>query len=701
MAKLVDVLPGETIDAFAKRCNISLQVILDNNQDLDELSGKTLTGTGALPQFRKNWLSGVKQLKVPDDTVVNVPAQTAVAGPPPAPEPLSNLQNKEFNWLTYETLFNQRPYRKTNQAYKLGLYRIPLDKIKIFLRDNVDNKIVKNLSEFFFPLLNPSDLAGISKSFWGWKNDNGKPSQVSGNPSVIYASRSQNNLVLETFAVLPYNFEDNGNGSNAIGTKETTAFSNRLQKLKPELKFWKTASRSLVVDLKPVIIRKPKGKTWQAIKVDPFGWQYAEMPAKEDDKVGLYERKRNLKDEHNKGTQFNLSDKSVTPFGLKTGVQYVGWVNQQGVHKDKLEENSVIACLRSDLIIEMDKKAGRSDPASDPDLLIQTELLSVTEKDPNQIYEFGDGIQVRDFSVLSRDKMYIPPISIPFIGKDFKSLSRRFENVTDKTWRENWCAWYGESLGKAKAILLLRYGLQMGSPNAQNFLLEFDKSKGPSGTPAPTGRVVIRDVGDMYLHREVLWAKLGGKGLPPQEDNKKTELKTLDSKIIQYECTVLTQGSQEEDWRGYVPYETGSLYEASYGPRGTQFHWNRFSTLSKGSSVYMPSQLGTDPDAYSQGWQEVLAAMCEWGIAHDKSYVKYIEDKLNLKLTTTDPQKDADLICWDDFPKPDRYRVLKPDDKDSADRFYKEDLAFEEQQAKKLHKILAGQTGQDKIRALK
>ncbi len=700
MPKLEKILKDETFSQFAERFKVSLDDLLKLNQHVSELKGKTVGKTSVQRKLLENltFSAETEELYVPD-TAVSTEVEIEL---PQVPEPLINLKNDGFNWLTYETLFNQRPYRKTNQECKLGLYRIPFGKIKIFLRENADDKIVKSLTEFFFPLLNPPDLSKISKTFWGWKNDSGKNLSAKGTKhSALYISRSKNNLELGTFAVLPYNYEDNGKGSNAIGTKGITNFGTTLGKVKPELKFWKTASRSLVVDLKPLIKKKPKGKTWQNIKVDSFDWKYAEMPAVEEDKIGLFERQKNLKDEHNKNTQFKLSDKSIDPFGLKTGVQYVGWVNQQGVHKDKLEENSIIACLRSDLIVEMDKKAGRKNPASDPDLIIQTELLSITEKDPSGIFEFGDGIQVRDFTVLNREKIYIPPISIPFIGKDFETLSRRFEYVTDKNWRDNWSRWYGESLGKAKAILLLRYGLQMGSPNAQNFLLEFNPPQGSSGTPVPTGRVVIRDVGDMYLHREVLWAKLGGKGLPPQEIQQKTELKTLDSKIIQFECLELTKGSPQEEWRNYVPYETGSIYEKSYGPRGTQFHWNRFSTLSKGSSVYMPSQLGTDPDAYSKNWQEVLAAMCEWGIAHNKSYVKYIEESLKLKLTTDDPQNEKHLICWDDFPKAERYRTLKPDDKDSADKYYKEDLAFEEMQAKKLHNILAGKTGQDKIRDMK
>jgi hypothetical protein len=76
-----------------------------------------------------------------------------------------------------------------------------------------------------------------------------------------------------------------------------------------------------------------------------------------------------------------LCVRSIVICGVMTGVQFVGWVDQVGVHKDRLEENSVIACLRSDLIAEMDKSAGR-DPSTDPDLLVQTELLSLTGSGP-------------------------------------------------------------------------------------------------------------------------------------------------------------------------------------------------------------------------------------------------------------------------------------------------------------------------------
>lgn len=623
------------------------------------------------------------------------------SGPVPpglAREPLLGFNNEEYNWLTYETLFNQRPYRKTNQRCEMGLYRIPLKNIKIFLRDDVDQDVLKQLADAFFPDLDPNLVLALSNADWPWKKklpDLCNPQS----PALVVANRSQNILYLKQFAILPFNAEDNDQTSDAIGKKSPTGWGLQLTKLRPapdmSWGFWKTASRSCVVKVKRV---KNKNARWQDLlglslweswdytKEDPPSAEVlkrAETVELYQSYMGVKERGAVLSTEAQRGQAFRLSDVRDC-FSIKTGVRWVGNVDQKGKHKDKLEENSIVACLRSDLIIAFDRQAGRNQKA-DKDISIQTELLSITERDMIRAdgkEAFGDGIQVRDLSVLSPDKIYFPPLSIPFVGLDLKSLKRRYDGVNDPAWCELWKKCYAERLGRAKAMLLLRYGLQMGSPNAQNFLIEFNRPSGADGTPTPTGKFVFRDVGDMYLHREVLWARLGGVGLPPQEIDERTRLRELNSKIIKFECEDLAHVYS------YYPQETGSLYEIEYGPRGTRFLWHRFSTLSKGSSVENPSPIGTDPDAYSRGWPLVLRTMCDWGLAHNRSYVNYLSTTLGLDFG----------INWDEAPQPDRYTALSEIDVQRADQYYKADLKWEEQAADKVHNILKRQEGQDAIK---
>src|SRR5262249_41075974 len=67
-------------------------------------------------------------------------ARSQQTGPKPnqplgdAPDDLAGkFTNKTYDCLTYETLFNQKKFRKTNQQRDIGLYRIALARVKIFV----------------------------------------------------------------------------------------------------------------------------------------------------------------------------------------------------------------------------------------------------------------------------------------------------------------------------------------------------------------------------------------------------------------------------------------------------------------------------------------------------------------------------------------------------------------------------------------
>ena len=54
-----------------------------------------------------------------------------------------------------------------------------------------------------------------------------------------------------------------------------------------------------------------------------------------------------------------------------------------------------------------------------------------------------------------------------------------------------WGRHYAEAVGRAKATLLVRYGLQYETPNPQNVLMQLDAEL------RPTGAIVLRDLGDV------------------------------------------------------------------------------------------------------------------------------------------------------------------------------------------------------------
>ncbi len=677
--KLVDV-NGLNFDEFLEHWRVAgaplngVTLINDNQPALAECSTAQV-GRGLFAQIRHGWLDGILQLNVPDDAV-----EAAVPEPPPAPEPLLGLiNNDDCNWLTYETLFNQRPYRKTNQACQFGTYRIPLDRVKVFVRDNIDKAQLQQLAEAFFPDLKPEYVAAFSNNTWPWKP---KPAKILGfvSPEEMVANRNVNRLFRAQYVIMPFNPVDNGPNTNAIGKTATAEYGAPLKKLRRTWDFYKTASRSSIARLTPLKTRK---SPWQPLVTSDYSWTYGSQVAAAVADFGRSERGVNLVTEAAGDAAFTLAE-AERCYSIKVGVLWVGNSNQQSVYKDKLEENSIVACLRSDLVVAADRKAGRT-PGADAELIIQTELLSVTELDtirPGGQERVGDGMQVRDLSGLDASKIYIPPISIPFLDLQLKTLRRRFDCIEDAAWRDFWKEAYAARIGRAKALFLLRYGLQMGSPNAQNFLLEFDGMAAAGAAGVPTGRVVFRDLGDAYLHREVLWAQLGGAGAPPAAAADKLRMAELNSKVVKYECEVLATL-----W-DYYPQETGTIWAASYGPPGTRPLWHRFSTLSKGSSVAAPSPLGTDPDAVSEGWRRVQATMCEWGLAHNSAYVQLLQDELELDFE----------IDWAAAPQPDRYLALAADGTEAAGVYYFADRAWEDAAGERIHAKLISVEGQGKLR---
>ncbi|MBS1983664.1 MAG: hypothetical protein JST16_05780 [Bdellovibrionales bacterium] len=112
-----------------------------------------------------------------------------------------------------------------------------------------------------------------------------------------------------------------------------------------------------------------------------------------------------------------------------------------------------------------------------PHLKILLDVMTVADK------KTGNGFIVRDLSGMDKDHYYMPAFSIPYDGRQ---IAGRNGAMFQDFWQKN----YAEALGRAKAQLLLRHGLQMVTPNAQNILIEFDRNMSPTGT------IVLRDLSD-------------------------------------------------------------------------------------------------------------------------------------------------------------------------------------------------------------
>jgi hypothetical protein len=140
--------------------------------------------------------------------------------------------------------------------------------------------------------------------------------------------------------------------------------------------------------------------------------------------------------------------------------------------KTKLREEARDALRNSALIARVDAVLG-----ADPALRVLRELLVVMVRGGES------GFLVRDLRPLADGHHYLPGFALPFSGR---AIAELHGEPFDAFWSKH----YGAAVGRAKAKLLARYGLQYETPNPQNLLLQLDAQLGP------TGQVVFRDIGD-------------------------------------------------------------------------------------------------------------------------------------------------------------------------------------------------------------
>src|SRR4029079_15838201 len=180
-------------------------------------------------------------------------------------------ENDGFHWLTYESLFNKTEFKKPKCEFKLGLYLIPFNELTIWIRDEISNNDLQAFVDAFFPDIDKETLKEVANGFWSWRHKDSDLVGVQQGNTLICSPRKTNGdrkiliIYVMPYAVLPYNRFDNTSNSNALGTRDHDGLLLRLKAEEPYFwSTWKTASRSCVVKLPDVPVKK-KGTPWLPI----------------------------------------------------------------------------------------------------------------------------------------------------------------------------------------------------------------------------------------------------------------------------------------------------------------------------------------------------------------------------------------------------------------------------------------------------
>ena len=573
----------------------------------------------------------------------------------------TDLKNPDRLWLTYESLFNKDQFRKPCCEFKLGLYLIPINALTIWLRDDLNGSDLQTFVNSFFPDFESAQISKLANSFWWWKEGyrdflvsyetyeentgTGTTKLISSGfdftPTKIDGNRDEIICYEIPYAVLPYNRFDNLGTSRALATTNPDGNILRVKDSDPYLwSTWKTASRSCVVRF-PAQPTKQKGVLWKTGRPDSIARNYEPWVYEIVHRDGGY---KTFKDNPYKLNQMETH----RDFSLKTGVEYVGDDFQGGANHKDIIGDWLIGCLRSDYIMKVDKDLK---PPKEG-LIVLTELITITEKTTRSLatvdgpMNYKEGVQVRDISALNKDRIYLAPLNIPFVSLDLKEFKTEYHYLDDKReksadnrtkWHEFWKKAFASALGRAKALFLLRYGLQILNPNQQNFLIEFDIR----GTDlVPTGTIAFRDLNDASVVREVVWAYFNGPGLPPQAPEGWKELGKLDVRPLKFE---FEEGRMAKEGYGNQDMQETGTTNHKFGPSGIQFLWQRFSAF--GNITKPPKGIGEDVALL----RSLLYAMADWGMAHDKSFISCVESHLGLNFRDID---------WSSYPKASRFKKI-------------------------------------------
>jgi hypothetical protein len=162
-------------------------------------------------------------------------------------------------------------------------------------------------------------------------------------------------------------------------------------------------------------------------------------------------------------------------FSLKASTNQTGgaWKDKKQEWKDGLDIRAV-----SDYVARLEKNIKLKNAV----ILQEPMAFGIEELDQSNVIRLVG-------EVATCDKYYLPGFSALHdkVGKELAGSESPVE-----FWNKN----YVQPLGKALAEFAGIWGLSFDSPHSQNFLVELDKQK------KPTGRVILRDLGDVFFLKE-------------------------------------------------------------------------------------------------------------------------------------------------------------------------------------------------------
>jgi hypothetical protein len=126
-------------------------------------------------------------------------------------------------------------------------------------------------------------------------------------------------------------------------------------------------------------------------------------------------------------------------------------------------------------------------------------LVYMSEPAVFGLEDIDQGMIVRSLNDLSSPTVthyYLPGFSVLHDDVGRAIARRNGSDDPQAYWNQN----YNLPLARALAELAARTGVVYDSPHSQNFLVEFDRDM------KPTGRIVLRDLGDVYVSREFVTA---------------------------------------------------------------------------------------------------------------------------------------------------------------------------------------------------
>lgn len=356
----------------------------------------------------------------PPVPVIPVIAEEEVVDTVAVPTGFSISENNEskWDWLIWETEGNSDPrFQRGGKTRKLGLYRLNYDLLRkaengkdgewklankypllgggwvtVAVLDKLDYSKHEELIKTFLPCFEIVD--GKVK----------EPSERSKKTLVVTAAKSDSqDTKLNTydveppFIIMPFNYDDNGGKSRAVGKLlENDLFPKvEAKRLELELTRWATASRSTIT-----AFPKPIPKFWTP--ADTNAWNLRQGPEKGLEIPPYYppEWKVQIHGQPDGKTlrEFQTDDanKDIKYYSVKTGVEFVSTMSQYENKKDLLEENSIHAMNRSNLIAATIKRLGESRFEA----RYQIEVLCILlKKDPdtsNRVESSSDGLDNKE-----------------------------------------------------------------------------------------------------------------------------------------------------------------------------------------------------------------------------------------------------------------------------------------------------------------